>query len=182
MSHCIQLGEKHELARPAHSALWAKVVGLKRCATFTFKYRNIDFLVAQGIPPRAALPGSDAPPRSNPSRISTGSTSHMSVDAGPSSLGKRARKDPVVKSDPDNDERSQLDEEARNLRARLAEIEAKKASLESPSAKRVKREVKREPSGSAFVSGEVVDLTSESEVKPETRLCFAPGEVIDLTL
>ncbi|KAG2018316.1 hypothetical protein CC2G_007753 [Coprinopsis cinerea AmutBmut pab1-1] len=50
LAHCIQLGEKRESV--AGGTAWWMGDGTKHMATFIFKYRDIDTLVAQGIAPK----------------------------------------------------------------------------------------------------------------------------------
>jgi len=137
-AHCVGLGAKVEV--PAVTAC-ATARAAMSSATFVFKYRPIELLIANGLAPAALLPNLPEPVGAgdNPAHLESGNEAT------------------AVKSE--SDENDDLD--AARLRALEVEMEAIKARRALKNSDRPNKRVKREPisHNGVFAQGEVIDLT-----------------------
>ncbi|TFK27437.1 hypothetical protein FA15DRAFT_169163 [Coprinopsis marcescibilis] len=145
ISHCVGFGKGEKQPKVLYTQT-AKPTGTVILGTFTFKYRTMDILVADGIAPRRV------------SQRNTELSKRESLEASPSTSRARPQTQEIIEIKEEEDDQASQEEK---LEAQLKAIRDKRArsgnSLQGRSAKRVKREVKSE--FGLFKPGEVIDLT-----------------------
>ncbi|TRM64538.1 hypothetical protein BD626DRAFT_430368 [Schizophyllum amplum] len=153
LAHSVEFGEIEEDGPAVFSAEIVDI-GAEPLASFTFRYRSLDMLRANGIAPRSTTPASPGYSRSR-------SSSSASANDRPSKRPKREDSE-TLPSEPEDvkpnvvdlDEIDQAEE-----RLRQAEDELRRARLEMHR-RRGNQRIKLEDV-TTFVPGEVVDLTDD---------------------
>ncbi|TFK27433.1 hypothetical protein FA15DRAFT_666307 [Coprinopsis marcescibilis] len=139
ISHCVGSGEG---VKQSKSKFLASPINCSHLATFTFKYRSMDILIANGVAPSRAA-------------------QRRSAAAGPSRQTNSANRQHRKKKSPttgevieilDSDDDAGPSSPGTTKRSRAGHLHR------SQEPKRVKREPKADP-GSLFKLGEVIDLT-----------------------
>ncbi|TEB33413.1 hypothetical protein FA13DRAFT_1730435, partial [Coprinellus micaceus] len=158
LTHCVKFGAE----QPYNGKHSLKLVGAKTECTFVFHYRQIGYLVAQGIAPQSAM---------------------VVSKTGGRLKGKRKVEE--VEECLDISDNS-TDDEIQVLKARLPSLRELENKAEgSGRSPRQSKRVKKEPQGTQLASSEVIDLTAlpvAGRVKREPSRVLVQGEVIDLTL